>query len=258
MPEGPEVTFMKHQLNSTFKNCILKKIEIKSGRYIRHGIPQDLFYFIKKNLPLKIKQFNNKGKFLYIDLEDNHSIGIVLAMTGHILFSPSPHSHYHFITDCGTFYIEDVRNFASIHIFTENELERKLKSIGPDLLNDKVSDKEFIKRIRKYPHKSISQVLLDQKLISGIGNYLRADGLYKAKINPFKKVEDISDDDLKLLKKETKKIMKWALKSHIQHKYMKSYKFKVYGRKLTNKKEEVKAQKSNEGRTIYWVPTIQT
>ena len=28
-------------------------------------------------------------------------------MTGHILFSPSPHSHYHFITDCGTFYIED-------------------------------------------------------------------------------------------------------------------------------------------------------
>lgn len=257
MPEGPEVTFMQHELNQKFKGCILKDIMIKGGRYTRHGIPTSLKKFMKKDLPLKIEKFENKGKFLMIHFEKDLYLGITLAMTGHILFSPSPHSHYHFHTNCGTFYIEDVRNFATIDFYTQAEIDEKLDSIGPDLLNDKVSSKVFIERLRKYPHKPIASVLLDQKVISGIGNYLRADGLYKAKINPFEKIENLSDSQLLLLKKYLQKIMKWALKSHIQHKYMRSYQFLVYGRKQTNKKEEVVSQKLETGRSIYWVPSVQ-
>ncbi len=259
MPEGPEVTFMKHELNQHFKNCVLKKIEIKGGRYTRHGIPKELTTFIKKNLPLKIISFHNKGKFLYIEFENSpHYIGIVLAMTGHILFEPTPHSHYHFKTSCGTFYLEDARNFATIHVYEKDEIEHKInKSIGPDLLNETVSNKTFIHRIRKYPNKKIATVLIDQHVISGIGNYLRADGLYKAKINPHRPVSDISDNELITLKKELKKIMKWATKSHIQHKYMRSYKFLVYGRNKTNKNEDVQIDKIENDRSIYWVPSIQ-
>jgi len=257
MPEGPEATFMQHELNKQFKGCILKNIKITGGRYIRHGIPKELKQWISKQLPLKIIKFHNKGKFLSIEFENHDHIGISLAMTGHIIFTPTTHTHYHFVTDCGTFYLEDMRNFATIHFMKENEYEKKLKSIGPDLLNEKVSNKLFIERIRKYPQKSIATVLLDQKVVSGVGNYLRADSLYKAKINPFRKVKTLTDEELKTLLHHIKKIMKWALKSHIQHKYMRSYQFLVYGRKKTNKHEDVHANKIEKGRSIYWVPSIQ-
>lgn len=257
MPEGPEVSYMRHMLEKKFAGCKLKNIEIKGGRYIRHGIPKELNHLIKKELPLKILKFENKGKFLYIKMENGIYIGIVLAMTGHILFEKTAHTHYEFKTDCGTFYLEDYRNFATIHIYTEDEMEKKLKSIGPDLLNEKVSNKLFIERIQKYPKKEIATVLIDQKVISGVGNYLRADGLYKAKINPHKLVKDLSEKELISLKQHLQKIMKWALKSHIQHKYMRSYTFLVYGRKKTDRGEDVVANKIEKGRSIYWVPSIQ-
>jgi DNA-formamidopyrimidine glycosylase len=253
MPEGPEVTFMGHELNERYKGCVLEKIKIVSGRYIRHGIPKELEYFMKKKLPLKIEGFYNKGKFLYMKLEDNHYIGIVLAMTGHILFAKEKHTHYHFITNCGTFYIEDIRNFASIHYYDKNEIEKKLKTIGPDLLNERVSDKTFMTQLQKKPNQMIADVLLDQHLISGVGNYLRADSLYDSKISPFVYVKDMKPNDFKRLKKSLKKIMKKAVKSHIQHKYMKSYQFLVYGRKKTKKGEEVKRKKMDNGRSIYYV-----
>ena len=45
----------------------------------------------------------------------------------------------------------------------------------------------------------ICEILLNQKIVAGSGNYLRADALYLAKINPFLKPKDILDEDLKNL-----------------------------------------------------------
>ncbi len=257
MPEGPEVSLMAHLINEKYKNCILKNIKIVSGRYIRHGIPKELSDFIKNKLPSKIIHVRTKGKFLYIELDNGLYLTLSLGLTGHIVFSQDKHTHYHFITDCGIFYLEDMRNFATIHVLNNSELEKKLSKIGPDLLHEDIDDNLFIERIRKYKNKPIATVLLDQKVVSGIGNYIRADGLYKAKICPFRIVDSLNDNELKKIKKEVKKIMDWAYKSHIQHKFMRSYKFLVYGRKLTDKKEEVIAQPLEKGRSIYWVPTVQ-
>lgn len=257
MPEGPEVSLMAHLLNENFKDSILKDIKIVSGRYIRHGIPKEVSHFIKNKLPSKIIDVRTKGKFLYIELGNNLYITLSLGLTGHIIFTENKHTHYHFITNKGTFYLEDMRNFATIHILTLSELEKKLISIGPDLLHEKISDKLFIERIQKYPNKPIASVLLEQKVFSGIGNYIRADALYVAKISPFSLVKDLSKEDLKRLKKSVKSIMNWAYKSHIKHKFMRSYRFKVYGRKLTEKGEEVVAQPLEKGRSIYWVPNVQ-
>jgi formamidopyrimidine-DNA glycosylase len=51
--------------------------------------------------------------------------------------------------------------------------------------------------------------LLDQKVISGICNYLRADILYLSKINPFRKVKDITEKELKIIFKNSK-ILTWG------------------------------------------------
>jgi formamidopyrimidine-DNA glycosylase len=52
-------------------------------------------------------------------------------------------------------------------------------------------------------NKPIGNVLMDQKVISGIGNYLRADILWLSKISPFRKVKDLTDKEIERLYKNS-------------------------------------------------------
>jgi formamidopyrimidine-DNA glycosylase len=57
--------------------------------------------------------------------------------------------------------------------------------------------------------KAIGNVLMNQKVISGIGNYLRSEILYVSKINPFRIVKNISDNELKEIFNNSK-ILTWG------------------------------------------------
>ena len=65
-----------------------------------------------------------------------------------------------------------------------DEVYEKLKSIGPDFLKDGFGPDQFYNLLKKYPNKTISEFLMNQKIVSGIGNYLKAECLYDAKISP--------------------------------------------------------------------------
>ena len=104
--------------------------------------------------------------------------------------------------------------------------------------------------------------MLNQKIFLGVGNYIRADALYLSKINPFIEIKKLKDEELIILIKNIKKVMKESYKSQLKcylgTKYYKyenltpCYKFKVYHRLYTDKKEKVLKKKIN-GRTIWYV-----
>jgi len=272
MPEGPEVSYMKYYLQKKFINtskktdksdkiktkkpCYLTNLHILGGRYSRHGNPKEFNEF-QRNLPSKILDIDNKGKLLYIKLENNLNIVITLGLTGIIKYECEKHCHYKFDTSCGHFYLKDKRNFGTISFMNDVQLEDKLNTIGPDLLNQKITFQQFSEKVNTYPEKEIGIVLLNQKLFSGIGNYIRCEALYEAKISPFRLIKNINSIELKLLFNKIKTIMKNAYNSHIENNYHKSYQFKVYKRTLTNKNEKVIRQKLEKGRNVYWVPSVQ-
>ena len=74
MPEGPSVLIMVDKLDK-FEKSYLRKVKINSGRYKRHSLTKNFNIFNKK-LPSKIKPIKNKGKFIYIILENNWCIWI--------------------------------------------------------------------------------------------------------------------------------------------------------------------------------------
>jgi len=59
-------------------------------------------------------------------------------------------------------------------------------------------------------NKPIGNVIVNQKIISGLGNYLRADILWASKINPFRYVKDLSNRSLKLIFNNSK-ILTWGV-----------------------------------------------
>ena len=257
MPEGPQVFYMVHELNKKFKNSTIIDFKITGGRYERHGLPLNYTKFIKK-LPSKIKSFNSKGKLVWFTIEDNFNIIIILAYA-HFRLNIEPdqkHYYYHIVTDKGTFYIQDPRNFASIEFKNTIDLEKKIASRGPSIIDGTVSKKDFINIIRSInPHREISLALLDQNKISGIGNYMRADALYLAKISPFRRIEDISNKELSNLYNSIIKVVKESLASLFKY-GLGSYKKKIYKKTHTKNGQQVE-HVAYKGRGVYWVPSVQ-
>lgn len=253
MPEGPEISYMTYIFNKKYKNKILKNIVIQSGRYSRHPLPQNFDVLLKK-MPLKINNIKNKGKFIYIVFENEMILGIKLNY-GHLVEIDGKQSHVKFITDKGDFYIEDLRNFCTLNVLNQDDLNKILDRIGPDLVNEKVDFNTYNEIMNKRPKMKIGEFLIEQKYFSGAGNYIRCEACYESKISPFRLVGNINEDERKELFKQLIKICHSAFESLVQ-KGM-HYKVKVYRQKVTPKGEEVVSEKLEKTRNIYWVPSIQ-
>jgi formamidopyrimidine-DNA glycosylase len=122
------------------------------------------------------------------------------------------HLNVEFKTDKGSLYYYDTLSFGTLKVIkTIEELHEKLEKIGPDIMDSNTTFEVFKEKINKIKNlkKEIGIVLMDQKIISGIGNYLRADILYLSKINPFRKVKNLTNLELKKIFNNSK-LLTWG------------------------------------------------
>lgn len=249
MPEGPEVYLLKKMLNRNYKNSILKEVKIISGRYKRHGYPKG-YYNFKGDLPVKITSFHNIGKFLWIETNTNWTIWITLGLTGWIQETSKNDNksvRIEFKTSKGNLFMVDSRNFGTI-TFSENGdlLDKKINKLGFDPLNEKVSLRNFTEILLHYgSDKILADALLDQRIIAGIGNYLRAEIIYHAKLDPFIKVKNMTSQEINQLLKSIKYIKNKFLKPHASH--------SVYRQEYTPLGEKVYVDKTPKDRSFYWI-----
>ncbi len=195
MPEGPEVKLLVDKLNKKLKNKKILTIEVLGGKYLRKKAD-----FSKLN-GLIIKSIKCYGKFIYWEFIDSDIILFnTLGMTGWWEYKDYPHNNVKFIFDDKSFiYFNDTRNFGNIIISNFTNLNKKLALLGANIFNKNHLDL-FIKRLdKKRDDTMICNALLDQKVIAGCGNYLRAEALYIAKTSPFREIKNISENEIKTL-----------------------------------------------------------
>jgi endonuclease-8 len=303
MPEVIEVLKYADFLRTKLKGKKITDINILNGRYKTHGPPENLDNLIKA-LPLKVKSIETKGKFLYMHFENGMYLFSTLGLSGgwawtkdddagddkiqfgHLLkyIAKDKLDQYHtkalkhlnveFITTDGTLYFYDVLSYGTLKVvLTEAELNKKLCSIGPDITAETTTYDVFKARLDKAgPEKLIGNVLMNQRLISGIGNYLRADVLWLAKISPHRQMKDISPADVKKIWTFSR-MLAWAkynYKKGVKDGYIEKdhpktpedYKreFYVYYQNSDPQGHPVTKEEMYEGsqkRFIYWVSSVQ-
>jgi len=203
------------------------------------------------------------------------------------------HLNVEFILDNGLkVYFYDQLSFGTLKVITggngnrdSNELlDKKLKELGPDIMDLETTFAIFKAQITKKSNckKMIGNVIVNQKIISGIGNYLRADTLWLAKISPFRLVENITDKELELLYNSMRALMwseyyydevyKPAIALEIAMKYVGKYfrdfkiprdykrNFFIYRQETDidgNKVSKKDLFEGSQKRTIYWVEKVQ-
>jgi len=211
MPEGPEVTIITNQLSKLLKSQKLIGINIlTTKKYAINKSIENIKLYMK--LPVKLIDVRKKGKFIYFWFANDLIIGSTLGLSGGYTLDRSNQSLIEFIFEKNKLYYNDVRHFGTFQIMSLSGLNNKLDKIGPDILTgsirpqeksylekDEATVEKFVAKTKKYPAKQIVQILVDQKIISGIGNYLKSEILYKAKMFPGKLIKQISVIDLKRL-----------------------------------------------------------
>lgn len=299
MPEVIEVLKYADFLRTKFKHSKINEINVINGRYKKHGDFENLAA-LRAALPQKVSNIETKGKFLYIQFENGMYLFSTLGLSGgwlweskdnkvqfgHLLkhFPIDQLDQYHkeaqnhrnveFKTDEGSVYFYDTLSYGTLKVaIDKSELDKKLATLGPDISQEETTLELFSKQMAKVKgEKLIGNVLLNQKVISGVGNYLRADVLWLCKMSPFRKMKDISTAEMKCIWKNTR-MLTWA-----KYNYKKGVKlgfieanhpktpedydreFYVYFQNADPNGHTVKKEELYDGsnkRFIHWVPDIQ-
>lgn len=209
MPEGPECTIVANSLNEIAKDKTLTNITPISGRYLRNPIAN-----LDKLKGAEILGVCNKGKFIYWVLDNGFYLFSTLGMSGIYSLTRTPHTRVAFLLDNSLeVCYNDVRNFGTMKVAEQVDLDKKLKELGPDMLNDPCTYNEFEKIINKNSKKILGLFLMDQKKVSGIGNIYKAEACYLAGINPSRTLCSLSETEKRTLYRSIIEVLQLAFKS---------------------------------------------
>lgn len=284
MPEGPEVRCVAESLNR----------HLSGKQLINFGLTEKSRYHAKGQFKgmhllgfnLHLQSVNVRGKRI-IFIFRTHTGQLIymlsfLGMEGHWLQYPTQHTAFwmmfgnvrsidthDIITGHKVFYYEDSRHFGSLDVFSDlSELAKALKNVGPDLLNEDVPIDLYRKTLRnsRIASKEIAWFMLEQKYFSGVGNYLRSEILYEAKIAPHRLIGTLTEEEIQLLHYISIKVLHEAYKCHgltiasyVDPDGIKgTYVPKVYQQAMDPLGNSVSTVTLSDGRTTHWVPNVQS
>lgn len=285
MPELPEVETIRKDLSNLILN---KKIVQVDVRVLKMVEPKN---FAKKLEGLKIKKINRRGKLLIFELSDKSYLLIHLKMTGQLVYRnkdgkvgavgghpikedlqilPNKFTHviFTFANKSHLFY-NDVRKFGYLKIVEQKELNKISEKYGVEPFTSSFILENFTQVLKKKSKLKIKQLLLDQSLVSGLGNIYTDEACYYAGIRPMRAAGSLSKDEIKKLFKAIIKVLEIALEKRgtSTENYVDAYGrtgnmvpyLKVYGRS----KEECKKCGTKletlriSGRTSNYCPNCQ-
>jgi len=235
MPELPEVETVRQDLRVQLLNKKIKSVTVlnpktvSASSYDFANILQGTFFIDilrrGKLLIFKLKRANlyllahlkMTGQLIYLN-------GNQVSVGGHSLSSDSyeksvggqlPNKHTRIIisfADKSKLFFNDLRKFGYMKIASQKELDAFIiKNYGPEPLTSDFVLSEFIAKL-KTKKRNIKAVLLDQKLVSGLGNIYVDEVLFAAGVRPMRLASSVTKSEAAKIYQEIKRILTLAIK----------------------------------------------
>lgn len=267
MPEGPECRLYAEALNNELEGKLIRNVEILSGRYAK-TLPEGYELFTR-SLPRRVLKVSVKGKFIYFHLNADKYIWSTLGMTGAWVTRKESDARLAFHYDGGTLYYSDVRNFGTLKFrMSQEDTDKKLASLGYDLLNCAKPSLEMTRDVfgkKKNQTKTLAQILMDQKNYAGVGNYIKAEALYRARLSPHRTGESLSEEELLALHNAIVNVIRGSYASKTQQfvhytdmqECGQEFKKVVYKKAQDPLGNNVIQEETKDKRTTHWVPALQ-
>lgn len=228
MPELPEVETVRRGL---VRLIVGKTVSTATADWQKSfpNSPGDVEEFL---VGATITGIHRRAKVLLIALSTDYTLVIHLKMTGQLVYRGevsygAGHPSVSLISglpdkstrvtvsfsDGSTLYFNDQRKFGWMKLFPTVEVPNIdfMRRVGPEPLEEGFTAKEFIQRIRRRNGTTIKAAILDQTVLAGVGNIYADESLWGAKINPARRVRDVTDNELSALLQEIKRTMNLSI-----------------------------------------------
>ena len=218
MPELPEVETVRRGLLRYVIGKTIDAVDVFDSRSLKH----DSVKVLKKTLEAKvISSVERRGKFLWITFRNTDVVLVIhLGMSGQVLLeksSVSLHPHVRIRLKLRQLQREirfrDQRIFGGMHLdVLESEVPASILHIAPDPFEE-AYDEENVIRTLKSRSASIKSLILNQGIVSGIGNIYADEALWSAKIHYLTPGNRLSTAKLSELLNAVKAVMSRAIES---------------------------------------------
>ena len=203
MPELPEVETVRRGLEPAMKNKLITKADVNRPN-LRWPFPHNM---ADRLTGARVLGLRRRSKYILIDLDSNETLIVHLGMSGRMLVSgiqrgqfflrhppPEKHDHvlFHMENDARVTF-NDARRFGMMDLASTALVEQHklLALLGPEPLGNSFDEGYLISALIG-KNSPIKTVLLDQKIIAGLGNIYVCEVLYRAKISPMCKAGELS------------------------------------------------------------------
>lgn len=268
IPEGVEVRLSAELIRPLIVSKKIYHISVGDKSRYKNNFPEGMLKFSND---CRISSIDVKGKFMYFTFDNGWYLFNTFGMSGQ--WSPIPGKHpcliIQFEDGEEEIIFNDPRHFGTIK-FTNNkkDLTDKLNDLGWDPMQMSLENNfNFIVSKLSRSSKTISENLMNQTIFAGVGNYIKAESLYRAKISPWRNSCHLTNDEIKYLCQAVVDVMNESYQH--QGATIQTYKtpygeegrysscFKVYGKKKDPLGNVIVAQTTPDKRTTHWCPSLQ-
>lgn len=219
MPELPEVEVVRRGLDRWVTGRRIASVEVRHPRAVRRE-PRDLAAAI---VDRQLVCASRRGKYLWLPLDDHRALVAHLGMSGQLLVQPADavdETHLRIrvrFTDAGReLRFVDQRTFGGL--FTDDltpdaaggRIPESIRHIARDPLDPAFDDAEFSRRLRGR-HAELKRALLDQGLISGVGNIYADEALWRARLHGRRPTDTLTSAQVRSLLVQVRAVMLEAL-----------------------------------------------
>lgn len=212
MPEGPEIRRAADRLAKVVQGRVIERVEF--------GLPR-LQEFEGMLSGVKVNELETRGKALLTHFDNDLTLYSHNQLYGRwyvVKRDRPPKTNrslrvaLHTETHSALLY-----SASDIEVLTTDELttHKFLARIGPDILSKDLTPKRVVQQLEdaKFSGRKLAHLYLDQSFLAGVGNYLRSEILFEARVNPNLRPKDLSPALRSALGEATIEISKRAYKT---------------------------------------------
>ncbi len=214
LPELPEVETTVRGLEHVLKGRCLSRVEPRRAD-LRRAFPLDLG---QRLVGARVTSLGRRAKYGLIDTDRGDTLVFHLGMSGAWRVDPDElgkHDHLLIETEEGRrLSLRDPRRFGSIDLVPTSELPAwpAFAALGPEPLDGAITGK-WLKNRFTGRSAAVKLLLLDQRIVAGLGNIYACEALFRARIDPRKGAGKVSRPKLDALTESIPEVLEDAIKA---------------------------------------------
>ena len=214
MPEVPDLEAIRAFLNRRIVGQTITRVEVPGPIVIR--VPRDDFIRLLEGD--SFGESHRYGKFLLFPLASGRVMVVNPMLTGRFVYVEK--SGRKFARTCFILGLDDghelryadQRYMGRVYLVTPEELKSvpQFSEMGPDVLDPSLTEEAYLERLRRH-NGQIKNILVNHKFVAGIGNAYSDEILWEAKVHPYRKRTQLTDEEITALYQAINSVMDWAI-----------------------------------------------